>query len=585
MKKIQLFSTIAKFRIVLNRRQKRNLIILFLITIVGTCFEVLGVAMMLPLVSTILEPDIIEKNETIAEICCFFGLRSYRTFAILCIAALILIFVIKDLFLILQNYAQTRFLCNNRFALQKKMFDAIIAKPYETFLNLSSSEIIKIVQSDTTQVFNLLSNILIMASESIVALGIVATILFIDYKMTMFVALMMGIIMFFITRISRPIVTKEGAIFQKNVIENNKWLIQAIGGIKEVKVMNKETFFENRYELTGSKVAKSELIYNVSNGVPRLVIEMVAVCTMLGLVGIELFLGKDITVLVPTLGAFAMAALKLMPSANRIVSTANCISYNMPALDSLIKQLRMLESETILQNDNDAASVYSSINLLGEIELKDISYAYPNSNRNVLDKISLKIERGKTIGIIGASGSGKTTLVDVLLGLLSPQEGGIYVDDVCLPNDKKIWTENIGYIPQTIFLTDESLTANVAFGVNPDEIDRDRVNAALRDAQLESVASDLPLGIDTPIGERGIRLSGGQRQRIGIARALYNNPDILIFDEATSSLDNDTEREVMNAINSLHGRKTIVIIAHRLQTIENCDCLYEVKNGKVERIR
>lgn len=570
---------VKKYNTILDSRQKNRIFILFLITVVSAVLEMLGVTLMIPMITAIMTPDIIETNETIAWVCGILDLHSHRTFVIACIGALILVFIFKDVFLIFQYYAQTRFVCNNRFATQKRLLKAFFDRPYEYYLNASTAEIMRVVQNDAGQAYNMLMTLLFMASEAIVSFALIVTIFVIDPVMTSFVAAMMLIIMLVITKVVRPILKREGLIFQQNNAETNKWLIQAINGIKEVKVARKELFFQQNYQNAGTKLIHSEKVNTTIQNIPRLLIEMVSVCSMLALIALEILWGREIETLVPTLGAFAMAAVKLMPSANRIVGAVNTVAYNMPALDKLIEHLNALENG----NDSSVGSKRKNVDLKidEKVELNDITYHYPNLEKLVLENASMVIPVGKSVGIVGTSGAGKTTAVDIMLGLLTPQEGTVLVDGVDIMNDYQGWLSNIGYIPQMIFMLDSSIRANVAFGVNPEDIDDAQVWHCLEEAQLADFVRTLPDGLDTMIGERGVRISGGQRQRIGIARALYENPDLLLFDEATSALDNETEAAIMESINSLHGKKTMVIIAHRLQTIENCDIVYRVKDGKI----
>lgn len=579
-------SLVAKFKKLLDSRQKSRLFILFLITIMGTFLEILGVSLMIPMISAIMTPNIIFTNKYIAWVCGVLDLHSHKTFVIVCIIGLIFIFIFKDLFLILQYYAQTRFVCNNRFATQQRLLHAFFNRPYEYYLNASTAEIMRVVQNDAATVYSLLAVLLFMLSEAIVSVALVATIFIIDWKMTTFVAAMMGITMLVISKIVKPIMKRAGIESQKSTATTNKWLLQGINGIKEIKVSKKERFFEENYKLSGQKLIHSEKINTVVSNIPRLLIEMVSVCSMLSLIAIEIMMGREIETLVPTLGAFAMAAVKLMPSANRIVGAISSVSYSMPAVDKLLEHLNALEE--FEKNGITYDSVKKTdIDLIidDKVELKKITYHYPNTKKNVLEGASMIIPVGKSVGIVGTSGAGKTTAVDILLGLLKPQAGNVLVDDVDVMNDYQGWLSHIGYIPQMIFMLDSSIRANVAFGVNPEDIDDEQVWHCLEEAQLADFVRGLPDGLDTTIGERGVRISGGQRQRVGIARALYENPDMLLFDEATSALDNETEAAIMESINSLHGKKTMVIIAHRLQTIEGCDIVYRVNEGKINRER
>ncbi len=581
-----MFAILKKFKRLLNQRQKSRIFILFLITLIGTFLEILGVSLMIPMISAIMKPDIIETNKAIAWICNFLDLHSFRTFVIVCIFALIAVFVVKDIFLILLYYAQARFVCNNRFATQQRLLHAFLNRPYEYYLNASTGEIMRVIQGDASQVYSLLTTLLFMASEAIVSFAVIVTIFVIDWQMTTFVAVMMLLIMLAITKVVKPIMAREGVKLQKNSAECNKWLIQAVNGIKEVKVARREKFFETNYKEAGDKVIHSEKVNTVANNIPRLLIEMVSVCSMLALIAIQIFFGREIETLVPTLGAFAMAAVKLMPSANRIVGAVNAIVYNTPALDKLIEHLDVLDElernggsfDDRVKNDVDLA-------IDEKVILDKITYHYPNTETNVLEDATMEIPVGTSVGVVGVSGAGKTTAVDIMLGLLTPQAGHVMVDDVDIMNDYSGWLSRIGYIPQMIFMMDDSIKCNIAFGMKADDVDEEQVWRCLEEAQLADFVRTLPDGIDTMIGERGVRLSGGQRQRIGIARALYENPEILLFDEATSALDNETEAAIMESINSLHGKKTMVIIAHRLQTIEGCDIVYRVGDRKIVRER
>ncbi len=581
-----MFGILKKFNLLLERGQKKRIAILFFLMLMGAFLEVLGVSLMIPLISAIMQPNIIETNELVKQVCAFFDLHSHRTFVIVCIGALILVFIAKDLFLMLQYYAQSRFVFNNRFATQQRLLRAYMTRPYEYYLGAKSGEIVRVIQSDVGQTYGLLTTLLQFATESVVSMALLVTIFIVDPLMTSFVALMMGVIMIVIARIVKPILRREGLSSQKHGALTNKWLLQAINGIKEVKVTHTEAFFEENYEKSGRRTIQAEKWNSVLGNIPRLLIEMVSVCSMLALIAIMIYKGREIETLITSLGAFAMAAVKLLPSANRVVGALNAIAYQEPALDKMLENLQILESEDGRSTIEEAAEKKTSpLTLEREISLQNISYSYPNSEQHVLKQAQMSVPVGKSVGIVGTSGAGKTTAVDIMLGLLNPQEGWVLADGVDVMSNYTEWLSHIGYIPQTIFMLDDTIRANVAFGMKREDQTDEQVWYALEEAQLAEFVRSLPEGLDTQIGERGVRLSGGQRQRIGIARALYTNPELLIFDEATSALDNETEAAIMESINSLHGRKTMVIIAHRLQTIEGCDIVYRVKDGKIERER
>ena len=582
-----MLSVLKKFSKLLNKQQKSRLIILGIITVIGAFLEVIGVSLMLPLINAIMQPDIIKTNKYIAYVCNILDLNSHRTFVIVCIIAVILVFIFKDLFLIIQYYIQARFVYNNQFATQRRMLSGFLNRPYEFFVNAESGEILRVIQSDVSATYNLLTTILGMFTEAVVAFAISITIFVIDPVMTIFVIIMMVAAVVAISKVVKPILKKKGNELILHSSLMNKWLLQSITGIKEIKVSCKERFFKENFETSGNKYIGAQKWSTVFSNVPRLIIEMVSVCSTLAFIAFMIYKGKKIETLVPTLGAFAMAAMKLMPSANRIVAAINQIAFQEPSLNKLLDDIALFEEDEKKYESYKKANneVKPKLSFDNKIELKNITYGYQNSDKLILDNVNMSIPIGQSVGIVGVSGAGKTTAVDLLLGILIAQKGEILADGRNVMENYTEWLSNIGYIPQSIFMMDGDIKSNVAFGVPKEIQDEKKVWAALREAQLEDFVKCLKDGIYTQIGERGMRLSGGQRQRLGIARALYSDPKVLVFDEATSALDNETETAIMSSINSLHGKKTLIIIAHRLQTIENCDIIYRVGDGKIVQKR
>ena len=579
-----MFSVIKKFNKLLNGKQKSRLAVLGLITVIGAFLEVIGVSLMLPLITAIMQPDIIHTNSYMVYVCDILDLHSHRTFVIICIIAVILVFIFKDLFLIMQYYIQARFVYNNQFATQQRMLNGFLNRPYEFFLNAESGEILRVIQSDVPMTYGLLTTMLSMFTETIASLAISVTIFIIDPIMTTFVIIMMAIVVVVISKLLKPVLKKKGEERHTHGSLTYKWLIQSITGIKEIKVGVKENFFEENFTISGRKYISAEKWSTVFSNIPRLMIEMVSVCSTLAFIAFMIYKGKEIEKLLPTLGAFAMAAMKLMPSANRIVAAMNQVVFQEPSLNKLVVDIEMFEKDEVDYNKyrkQDKCKIENKLSFNDKIELKNITYSYQNSDRLILDDANMVIPIGKSIGIVGASGAGKTTAVDLLLGVLLAKEGLILADGINVMDNYSEWLSHVGYIPQSIFMLDDDIKSNVAFGIKKEEQDEERVWEAIREAQLEGFVKGLKEGIHTQIGERGMRLSGGQKQRIGIARALYSNPEILVFDEATSALDSDTEVAVMSSINGLHGKKTMIIIAHRLQTIKECDLVYRVENGKI----
>lgn len=570
---------IRKYARLLDRRQKIRVLFLVVIMIIGAFLEMLGVSLMVPLLSVMVQPNIMETNKYIKIVCNLFDLHSYREFVLACIIVMILVFILKDLYIILQNYVQIRFIFNNQIATQRKVLRTFLYRPYEYYLYADSGEIIRGVGGDVSTAYSLLSDLLSFATETIVAVSLLITVFIINPWMTLFVGLIMGGISVAITKIIKPKMHRNGILHHEYSAVTNKWLIQIINGMKEIKISQKELFFESNYFRSGEIMNRTIQHYTLLQNMPRLLIEMSSVCGMLCVMGFMVYSGQEIQSLIPVFGAFAMAAVKLLPSANRIVTAINNIAFQEPALDKSLENLEILKCD--VEDKRYIVSDNKNVSIKEKIELYDITYSYPKSNVKVLENAFMVVPAGKSVGIVGTSGAGKTTAVDILLGLLEPQEGKVLLDGQDIKDNYYVWLSHIGYIPQMIFMLDASIRENVAFGFDDDEDVDKKVWTALKEAQLADYVRGLPEGLDTKIGERGIRLSGGQRQRIGIARALYTNPDLLIFDEATSALDNETEAAIMESINALHGKKTMIIIAHRLTTIEGCDIVYNVENGKI----
>lgn len=575
---------LKKLGLILSKEQKKKIVIIVLLMLIGAILETLSVSLVVPLMTALMQKDFMENNEMIKTFCDLLGLGTTREFILIVIVALIALFVVKDIFLYFEYYVQTRFTCNNRVATQKRLMEVYLNRPYEFFLNSSSGEIMRVIKSDTAGTFNLLNTVMSFFTEAIVAVALIIAIIVVDPQMALMVAALLIVVMLLIFKVVKPVLRKAGYEYQYNNAVANVWILQSIEGVKEMKVANKERFFVNQFSRYSSKAVESEKTSVVLNNAPRLIIEAVIVSGMLGYIGAMVYSGSEISELLPQISAFAVAAVRLLPSANRMSTCMNNITYQEPQLDKTIENLRVAEEFKAEDANKLRAKPKKSgraISLKEECGLYNISFSYPNVENYVLEQADMVIPVGKSVGIVGASGAGKTTAVDIMLGLLQPQEGSIRSDGLDIQENYEDWLKHLAYIPQTIYMLDDTIRANVAFGYGEDEIDDKQVWKALEEAQMKEFVESLPDGIYTSIGERGVRLSGGQRQRIGIARALYTDPELLIFDEATSALDNDTEAAIMESINSLHGKKTMIIIAHRLSTIEGCDMVYRVGEGKI----
>ena len=578
-------SMLKKIRYIFDRKQKVQIVILGIMIFIGGFLETLGVGAMMPVVTALITPETlmgyIERYEFLQKICEALHIDSVGEVAIALLLSLMVIYVVKNLFILFMTYKQNDFISQNRNRMISRVLGEFLNRPYEQYLGADIPTVFRITDNDIPHMFTLILSMLQLASEVVVSCLIFIMMLIMDAKMTLFVVILFGAMTFFIVKVFKPRLNQIGAKNQSIQSRIAKWRLQAIYGLKDVKVLNREEFFIRNYYESGKIGADVATSYAVMNNIPRLLIETVFIVGVLGFIAIYINGGGDMSAMANTLVAFGVAAIRVLPSVNRINTYITQISYTQPSLDFVYQNLQEGMKTDAMLRERKENSQKEKLKLEHQIELNHISFHYPDTDKNIFTDAHMVVPKGKSVGIIGASGAGKSTIVDVLLGLLHAQEGEITCDGVDIFKNYESWLAQIGYIPQSIYLVDESIRDNIAFGIDENEIDDNRIWEVLKEAQLKEFVEGLPEGLDTTIGDRGVRLSGGQRQRIGIARALYHNPEILVFDEATSALDNDTEAAVMEAVNSFHGKKTMIIIAHRLNTIEKCDIIYKVENEKL----
>lgn len=552
---------------------------------IGGLLETLGVSAMIPVVQALLAPDelmgYIDRIPVVKNLCDALSITTVKQVTMALLYGMMAIYVIKNLYILLLTYMQNTFITKNRNRMISRVMAEFLNRPYEKYLGADIPTVFRITDSDIPQTFSLILAMLQLASEVVVSCLIFMVLLLNDPGMTLFIIAVFGLLTLFIVKVFKPRLNRIGARNQAIQSRIAKWRIQATYGLKDVKVLNREEFYVRNYYETGKVGAEVARNYAVLNNMPRLLIETVFIVSVLGFLVVYINGGGDITAMVTTISAFAIAAVRVLPSVNRINTYITEIAYTQPSLDFVYDNLQEGMKTDAMLAERRAYSQVEKLKLDHQIELDHISFHYPDSDKNIFEDAHMIVPKGKSVGIIGTSGAGKSTIVDILLGLLHAQTGMITCDGVDIFKNYESWLAQIGYIPQSIYLIDESIRDNIAFGIDADKIDEKRIWEVLEEAQLKEFVEELPEGLNTTIGDRGVRLSGGQRQRIGIARALYNDPEILVFDEATSALDNDTEAAVMEAVNSFHGRKTMIIIAHRLNTIEKCDMIYKVENMKL----
>lgn len=561
------------FRI-LDADQRRSALVLFGLTLIGMLLETLSVGLVVPAIALMMQDDLATRYPLFQAVIERLGHPSQQTLVIGAIVALVCVYLVKNAFLAFLAWRQARFAFNALARVSHRLFQLYLQQPYIFHVEHNSAQLIRNVTTEANLFANyaLLPGMLLIA-ETFVLLGIGVLLLVVEPLGALAVALVIGGAAYVFYRLTRTRIARWGKARQLHEGMRIQQIQQGLGGVKDVKVSGREASFLARFDQHNIENARVGERHSTLLQMPRLWLEFLAVAGLAMLVFSMIGQQRALDDIIPTLGLFAAAAFRLMPSMNRVLSSLQGLRYGLPVIDLLNRELaRPAEAA-------DAADTKMTCDR--EVRFRGVSYRYPGANGMALDQLSLTLRAGETVGIVGTSGSGKSTLVDVMLGLLEPADGRVEADGSDIRSGLRSWRKLVGYVPQSVYLTDDTLRRNVAFGIPDDEIDESAVVRALAFAQLDDFVSTLEKGLDTYVGERGVRLSGGQRQRIGIARALYHNPPILVLDEATSALDVATEREVMKSITALHGRKTIVIVAHRLSTVEHCDRLYRLEHGRV----
>ena len=561
----------------MDQKQKGAMARLFVMMLVSAGLETGAVMMVMAVVQLILDPVALAQGETYQRICELLNLRDTVQFSVLAILFLIFLYVAKNVFQFFLQRSLYRFVYSNQFRTASNLMKNFVRREYEYYLNAETSVIQRSITADVSNMYALIMAVLQIASEATVAVFLVIALAVQDPVMTVVIAVLLVVTLVVIKNIIKPIMNRTGKENQDYGASMFAWISQTVQGIKEIKVAGREQYFIGEYCKVGEGYVKAMERFSLFNNTPKLLIETVCMAGLLGYILALIVMGADVSAMVSLFAAFGIAAMRLN---NQLTSMAFNEPFFFNVSDNLVE-----ETDAAHTDISYAVVAKEKLPVTRALTLSDITYHYPNSDKLIFDHATVSFPIGKSIGIVGASGAGKTTIIDVLLGLLKLQGGRVLADDVDIQEHYREWLANVGYIPQMIFLLDADIRKNVAFGIPEEEIDDQKLWYALKEAQLDAFVQTLPEGVYTGIGERGIRLSGGQRQRIGIARALYHDPEVLILDEATSALDNDTEAAIMESINRLHGKKTLVIIAHRLQTIEKCDMVFRVEDGAIIKER
>ncbi|HDS05875.1 MAG TPA: ABC transporter ATP-binding protein [Deltaproteobacteria bacterium] len=577
-----MISRFKKLLFLISGKGRFKFFILLAAMFINSLLEMIGVGSIPVFILIISNPEKIMQHQWAAPFVGLFDITTSKSLLTWGAVFLIGLFVAKNVFLSLLIYIKTRIIYNEQVRLGNRLFKAYMKASYPFFLNRNSAELLRNVNNETRLIISgVILPLLQTVLDGLVLVMIVILLMAVEPVVSLLAFAILGSVSFIFIRFTNKKNKAYGKEARQHRRRMNKIVLEGISGIKDIIVMGRENSFLSRYNFSAVRTAITLRYKQMISQLPKPFMETIAVVGMLLIVLMLLVLGRDINSLLPVLTLFAVAAMRLLPVLKDIVAAYTDIRYNVYAIDPVYNDLKLLEKDADRQLKKEKKIDITPYPFVSEIVFKNVSYRYPQGNVQAVRNINLNIPKGAVVGLVGPSGAGKTTLVDILLGLLKPQEGKVLADKQDIFADVRRWRKNVGYIPQFIHLNDDTIRRNIAFGLPDDEIDEALVWEAINASQLEEFVRELPKGLDTVVGERGTRLSGGQRQRIGIARALYGNPPVLIMDEATSALDNITEKYVIDALDKLRGDRTIIIIAHRLTTVRNCDVVYLMNEGRI----
>lgn len=579
---------LSKFLFVISAKKSELVVIVFLFVIISL-LDAIGIGLVGPFIGLAVKPEAIQNNAWISDTYRYLGMNDIKQFIALLGLFVVILFCFKSfLYYRIQHYV-LKFCYTQQIWLRLRLMNTYLSLPYTFYLKTNSAHIIETIGEESAK---FTYSIAIPLLNSIANAFVLVVVLLLMMKTDLLATVsILGLLL--VTSLPfhyfRHHVTRWGQESLEATTETIRVVNHAIGGLKVTKLIGCESYFENQLAAQANKYARSSSLFHSFQQLPRIVVEALLITFVVGFVSISLILVERSDSLVSVLSIFAIASVRILPSASQLLTCMGVLRNNVPTLNRLYLDLKELEQPGAVRNSAMSPARNSRMrsshhqSFDRKIEIDRINYCYPQADRHSLTDASLTIHKGESIALIGRSGAGKTTLVDVFLGLLIPQSGNIQVDGVSIYQDLRAWQNLIGYIPQSVFLMDDTIERNIAFGVPDEQIDRQKLDNAIELAQLSELIAQLPDGFQTYVGENGVRLSGGQRQRIGIARAIYHDREILVLDEATSALDNETESLISEALRKLGRTKTTIVIAHRLTTIEHCDRIYEMSNGQIVR--
>lgn len=568
---------------IFDSKTKIKYFFLFFGELIGAFFDMAGIALLLPFIQLIMSDDAILENAILNYFFQVFTIPEHLKKIYYFGSFLIVLFLVKMAYMFVLSKCRIELVNNEMVVLGSRILKEYINEPYTQQADQNSSFVLRLLSLDINRVMDAV-NVIFQILNLVLAGALLGIYMLLITPLTtiLLVGLLGTLSILYIKEVSGRLKTynKELVRLQEKVIQT---INQTVGSSKEIKILKCETFFFNKYSCTEKQYTNRAKKSQILTMIPKLCLESVCMIILILIIFFYMMAGKTLDNIVVEMTAIALVAIKFLPIITQVNTSINTYITYIPSIDAVFNLFNHYQQDSlqIPSNTQEGLDNEESVDLEKSIKFENVDYKYPHSDRQVLRGINLEIQSKKSVGLVGETGAGKTTFVDILLGILKPISGTVKCGEADIYENAEAWAENVGYIPQTIYLLDESIRNNVAFGVSEDEINEERVWEALKQAQMDEFVKGLPQKLDTEVGERGARLSGGQRQRIGIARALYRNPEILVLDEATSALDNETEKAVMDAIESTRGKVTLIIIAHRLTTIHNCDFIYEIKDGRL----
>ena len=571
---------LKKCNVVFSAEQKRWTFVVLFLSIIGAFWEMLGVTIILPFADVLLQPEETYANPNYQIIVRGLGMKSAEQLIVFLAIVIALIYVVKNLYFIFLSWIRAKYAEKLHRELSCKMMKSYMSKGYSFFSNTNTGELIQGTQTDVGSAKLVVYNTMKLITDLLSVLFIAMYLVAVDWQLALGVGAMAVVCFCVIGKVFSRITLRAGDDSRRYQAKANQKLLQAFQGIKEVLVLKKEEFFTRTYDRDLTLQLRADITRVVCSEIPVYIIEGSCVAIIFVIICVRIISSGVSDALLPVLASFVVAAFRILPAIGKMTSEYSAINFYYAGLDSVYRNFTQISDELEISLNGEENEVEETELIFNDsIQLKDIVFSYDADNNYIINHLNMEIKKGEAIAFVGPSGSGKTTLSDIILGLLRIQNGEIVVDNMNISDSPLGWSKLVGYVSQTMYLVDDTIRVNVAFGVDEDEIDDDKVWECLRRAQIDDYVKKMEQGIYTTVGDRGLRISGGQRQRIAIARALYHNPQILVLDEATSALDNETEKAVMESIDALQGEITMIIVAHRLSTVKNCNRIYEINNG------